>query len=153
MDLRKRVTRLRAGRGESGAEAVEFALIGPLLLLVLIGMIYTLLLFAAQLSVARSATVGARYAAIYDRSIGRYPTATDINAKVLDSAALFKAGACSTPGPSGGGSPNASMTVQVRCDFPNPAGQALNGLSSLFGGTGTVEPTLQLTASATARKE
>lgn len=98
MNLRTKVARLKALRqDEDGAEAVEFGIIGPLLFFVVIGILYTLLLFAAQLSVAHSTAVGARYAAIYDKGLGRYPTSADITSKVLNKTALFKSGACTTP--------------------------------------------------------
>lgn len=143
-----------ARREERGAEAVEFALIGPMLFFLLIGLLYTLLLFAAQLSVARSATVGVRYAAIFDESLGRYPTAADVNSKVLNNTPLFASGACATTSLSGGGGPNAPMTLNISCDFPNPLGQAMNGMrNAFFGGGGIVGSTLELTADATARKE
>lgn len=155
MNPRTTLARLRSlRRDEQGAEAVEFAVIGPLLFFVLIGIVYTLLLFAAQLSAAYSATTGARYAAIFDKTIGRYPTTADINTRVLNSTPLFAAGACTTTSLSGGGGPNAPMTLSIQCDFPNPAGQAVNGLrNALFGGAGTAESTLELNAAATSRKE
>lgn len=55
-------------RNEDGAAAVEFALILPVLLLVLIGIIEFSLAFNAQLSLNQAAREGARYMAIHNNS-------------------------------------------------------------------------------------
>lgn len=153
MNFGTKVARINAlKKNDNGAEAVEFALVGPLLFFVIIGILYVLLLAAAQLSVARAATVGVRFASINEGS--GYPSTTQINSEVLSNTPLFAAGACTTTSLSGGGAPNAEMSLSVKCDFPNPAGRAVSGLSNaLFGGSETAESTLELTAEGTARKE
>ena len=158
--MRKRVARLRAAsREERGAEAVEFAFIAPLLFFLVIAIFYVLFLVAAQVSVARSASVGVRYAAIFDKALNRYPTSADVQSKVLDHAFLFQSGACTTDTANsvglGAGPANAPIKLTVRCDMANPAGQAVAGLRSAFwGGSGSEgSATLQLKADAQARRE
>lgn len=157
MKIRSRAslfTRLR--REERGAEAVEFAIVGPMVFFLCFAIIYLLLVLAAQVSVARSASIGVRYASIFDQSAGRYPTAADVNSNVLNNTHLFSSGACTTTTLSGAITPNSPITLAVSCNFPNPAGQAVSGLrSALFGSGGGSEGTssLVLTASAKARRE
>lgn len=55
-------------RKEVGAAAVEFALILPVLLLILIGIIEFSLAFNAQLSLNQAAREGARYMAIHNNA-------------------------------------------------------------------------------------
>ncbi|MFB0836377.1 MULTISPECIES: TadE/TadG family type IV pilus assembly protein [unclassified Arthrobacter] len=55
-------------RNEEGAAAVEFALILPVLLLILIGIIEFSLAFNAQLSLNQAAREGARYMAIHNNA-------------------------------------------------------------------------------------
>jgi Flp pilus assembly protein TadG len=144
---------------ERGAEAVEFAFIGPLLFFLVLAIFYVLFLVAAQVSVARSASVGVRYAAMFDKSLNRYPTTADIQDQVLDDAFLFSSGACTTNTANsvglGAGPPNAPITLSVTCEMANPAGQAIAGFrSALFGGGGAEgAATLELRADARARRE
>ncbi|WP_087873936.1 TadE/TadG family type IV pilus assembly protein [Arthrobacter globiformis] len=56
-------------KNENGAAAVEFALILPVLLLILIGIIEFSLAFNAQLSLNQAAREGARYMAIHDDTV------------------------------------------------------------------------------------
>jgi Flp pilus assembly protein TadG len=146
-----RFTELR--RDERGAEAVEFAFVGPLLFFLAFGILYLLFLLAAQVSVARSASVGVRYAAIKDGL--SYPTAAQVENQVLDNTALFASGACTAASLTGGSAPNAEIVLSVSCDMPNPAGRAVSGLrNALFGGSGDEgAATLELTANARARRE
>lgn len=55
-------------KNEKGAAAVEFALILPVLLLILIGIVEFSLAFNAQLSLNQAAREGARYMAIHNNS-------------------------------------------------------------------------------------
>jgi Flp pilus assembly protein TadG len=55
-------------KNETGAAAVEFALILPVLLLILIGVIEFSLAFNAQLSLNQAAREGARYMAIHNNT-------------------------------------------------------------------------------------
>lgn len=148
-----RFTELR--RDERGAEAVEFAFVGPLLFFMAFGILYLLFLLAAQVSVARSASVGVRYAAIKDKALGHYPTAAEVQSKVLNKTALFSSGACTGSLSPANPAPNGQLTLSVSCDMPNPAGRAVSGLrNALFGGSGDEgSATLELTADARARRE
>lgn len=58
----------RAHRSERGASAVEFALVMPLLLMILFGMITTGLAFSDHLSATNAVREGARYGAAADIS-------------------------------------------------------------------------------------
>jgi Flp pilus assembly protein TadG len=156
--MRKRGAQMKAAlREERAAEAVEFAFIGPLLFFLVLAIFYVLFLVAAQVSVARSASVGVRYAAIFDKSLNRYPTTADIQNKVLDNAFLFRSGACTTDTANsvglGAGSPNAPIKLSVRCDMANPAGQAVAAFGALFGGGAEGAANFQLSADARARRE
>ncbi|MGQ0679284.1 MAG: TadE/TadG family type IV pilus assembly protein [Actinomycetota bacterium] len=148
-----RFNRLR--REERGAEAVEFALVGPLLFFLLFGVLYLLFLVAAQVSVARSAAVGARYAAIKDQALGTYPSAAQVQSQVLNQTALFAAGDCRGVFDPPATGPNTPLTLKVTCEMPNPIGRSLHAFRSvLFGGGGSEgAATLELTADAQARRE
>ena len=54
---------MRRFRGESGANAVEFALVLPILLILVMGMLWGGLAFNRQLSLTQSAREGARFGA------------------------------------------------------------------------------------------
>jgi Flp pilus assembly protein TadG len=158
--MRKQGARMKAAlKHEGGAEAVEFAFIGPLLFFLVLAIFYVLFLVAAQVSVARSASVGVRYAAIFDKSLNRYPTSADIQNKVLDNAFLFRSGACTTDTANsvglGAGAPNAPIKLSITCEMANPAGQAVAGLRNAFFGGGGSEgaATFELKADARARRE
>lgn len=74
-------------RNEHGAAAVEFALILPVLLLILIGIIEFSLAFNAQLSLNQAAREGARYMAIHNNS-GDAATAAQNAAGRLEPASV-----------------------------------------------------------------
>ena len=59
----RRLGPLRASRGESGAALVEFALVLPVFLMLLLGMMTGGLAYSRKLSVAQAAREGARYGA------------------------------------------------------------------------------------------
>lgn len=142
-------------KDERGAEAVEFAVVGPLMFFLVFGILYLLFLLAAQVSVARSASVGVRYAAIKDEALGAYPTPAQVETKVLNNTALFAAGACGGLFDPVATAPNAPLTLRVTCEMPNPAGQAVHAFRTALFGSGGDEgsATLQLTADAQARRE
>jgi Flp pilus assembly protein TadG len=141
-------------KDERGAEAVEFALVGPLLFFLLIGILYLLFVLAVQVSVARSASVGVRYAAIKDKDLGHYPTAAEVTSKVLDKTALLASGSCTGSLDPINPAPNGQLTLSVSCDMPNPLGRAFSGIrNALFGGSVAPPSTLELTADARARRE
>lgn len=60
----------RAPRGDSGAAAVEFALVCVLVLMLVIGMVELGRLYASQLAVTHAAREGARAAAVGHFSVG-----------------------------------------------------------------------------------
>jgi len=159
--VRARASRIRSAvKEEKGAEAVEFAFVGPLLFFLVLAIFTVLFMAAAQVSVARSASVGVRYAAIFDKSLGRYPTVGDIQNKVLNDAFLFRRGACTANTAKsvgiGAGAPNAPITLSVSCDMDNVAGQAAGAIRSVLwgGGSGPENAaTFTLTADARARRE
>ena len=138
---------------ESGAEIVEFALVAPLVFIFIFGIIYGLLTAAAQLSLSHAASVGVRYATIpVDAALDVYPSPAAVQAKVLDSTPFFDASQCTTSVPATG-SPNEAFTLRVSCEFPNPAGAALSGLSGLFGGSPGYDSSLILSTDVTGRRE
>lgn len=68
-------------RGERGASAVEFALVMPLLLMIVFGMITTGLTFSDHLSATNAAREGARYGAAADASSASWATSVRDRAK------------------------------------------------------------------------
>lgn len=143
-----RFKRLR--REETGAEAVEFALISPILFFLVLGLVYVLLMFAAQLSLGYATNVAVRYASI-PVSGSTYPTSAQVLAKATSSTPFFGATGC-TPALNSG-AVNKPVTLTLNCDFPNPAGSAVNSLRTAFFGSGGGDATLELTATAQSRKE
>lgn len=152
MKIQTTIARLRRlRRDERGAEAVEFALISPILFFLVFGLVYLLLVFAAHLSLGYATNVGVRYAAI-PTSGAAYPTATQVLNKALDSTPFFSTSACTPTLVSGG--TNQPVTFTLNCDFPNPAGSAANALkSAFFGGGAQIDSTVELSATARSRKE
>lgn len=140
-------------REEAGAEAVEFALVAPLLFMFIFGLIYVLLAMAAQLSLSYATNVGVRFATIpVDAPLNVYPSQEAVAERVVESTPFFEPGDCTTTVPPGG-TPNEAFTLTVSCDFPNPAGGALTGLSGIFGGGASYDSDLTLTADARGRRE
>ncbi len=136
---------------EDGAEAVEFALISPILFFLVFGLIYVLLMFAAQLSLGYATNVGVRYAAI-PTSGAAYPSAAQVLNKALDSTPFFSTSVCTPTLASG--AVNKPVTFTLSCDFPNPIGSGVNAVrQSLFSGAGDVDSTIQMSATAQSRKE
>jgi Flp pilus assembly protein TadG len=145
----KLFTRLR--KDERGAEAVEFALISPLLFFLVFGLIYLLLMFAAQVSLGYATNVAVRYAAI-PVSGATYPTASQVLARATDSTPFFGTSSCSPVLASAG--TNQPVTLTLNCDFPNPAGGAANAFrQAFFGGGDPIESTIELSATAQSRRE
>ena len=72
----------RRSRNERGASAVEFALVVPLLLMLLFGLISTGLVFSDHLSATNAAREGARYGAAADISNANW--ATSVRDRVKD---------------------------------------------------------------------
>ncbi len=151
-----RITRVRnrwlaVKKGETGAEAVEFALVAPILLFLVFGLIYMLLIFAAQISLGYVTNVGVRYAAI-PTGAGTYPSDTAVRDKAVAQTPFFSKSSC-TPALTGG-AVNERMVLTMSCNFPNPAGGAANAIrQAMFGGGDEIPSTIELSATAQSRKE
>jgi Flp pilus assembly protein TadG len=141
-------------KDESGAEMVEFALVAPMVFLLIFGLIYGLLTLAAQVSLSHAASVGVRFATIPTIvAIDTYPSSAAVAQKVMDSTPFFEPGDCITTVPESG-NPNEAFAMTVACDFPNPMGRAFNGIRGLFGEGGSAGDTnLTLTANVQGRRE
>lgn len=151
--LKNPVNRIRRLRREDGAEAVEFALIAPLLFFMIFGLFYLLILFAAQISLGYATNVGVRYAAIPIDGGSAHPTAAQVLTRAVDSTPFFSESMCSTPSLVSSGT-NRPVTLTMNCDFPNPAGGAVAALQdTFFGGSGEISNTVALSATAQSRKE
>jgi Flp pilus assembly protein TadG len=151
---RNRFRRIRLD--ETGAEAVEFALVAPLVFILIFGLIYVLLGMAAQLSLTHAASVGIRFATIPSNpAVDLYPDSPTVKNKVMDSTPFFTPEDCTTAiaDESGTPRPNLKVTLTVSCDFPNPAGAALSGLTTVLGGDASYDSDLTLTADARGRRE
>ena len=146
---------MRPEAGEHGAETVEFALIAPLAIFLIFGMIYALLAIAAQVTLTQASAMGARYASIPTDQIARtFPSASAVASKVYASAQFFKPGNCATT-VTGATAANSLVSLNVSCAFPNPAGDLMNGIRRLFLGDSEApySSSLTMTASATSRRE
>lgn len=149
---------LRAGirrlRREDGAEAVEFAFIGPLLFMLIFGLLYLLILFAAQISLGYATNVAVRYASIPVDSVASiYPSAAQVVTKVADASPFFSEDMC-TPTLNNAVPVNQPVSLTMSCDYPNPAGRAFDALrGTFFGGGDEISSTVELSATAESRKE
>lgn len=128
----------QARRGEGGQSAVEFALVLPVLMLILMGTIDLGRLYHSYVTVTNAARVGAEYAMDARRSL------TDVRQAIKDEASpiltIADADITLTPNPSW--TPRSELTVQVRTQFT-----AITPLISAFWGGGP----LTLTGSAKTR--
>jgi Flp pilus assembly protein TadG len=141
---------------DRGAEALEFALVFPVVIFLILAILYGLFAVAAQASLSHAASRTVRYASIpTDPVYGVYRTPDEVNAYFRDQAPLFAKSTCTT-NVTGDTVTNAPVVVAVSCNFPNPAGRALNGLKDVFFGTtgdGTYSDDLTMTARAEGRRE
>lgn len=144
----------RVRRDETGAEAVEFAIAGPVALFLIAGVIYLVMAVAAQVSLHHGASVGVRYASIpTDPVATTYPSATEVEARLDDATWFFTADSCTTL-VDGDEIQNAPVDLDVTCTFPNPLGAAMNGLQRTFtDSTGGFSDTFDMSARAKARRE
>jgi hypothetical protein len=146
------MTRKPNRRDELGAEAVEFAFVGPVLLGLIFALMYVLLGVAAHVSVSHAASVGARYASIVDRDTGTYPDHDAVEAKMNAASPFFRPEACETV-LAGEAGDNAPIHIDVSCPFPNPIGRAVNKLLDRDAPAGITGDEITLAASAKARRE
>ena len=146
---------------ESGAEAVEFAVVAPVLLLIVFGLIYVLLWVSAEISLGHAVTEGVRLASIPNTATGAYPSAAVVEARIDDSTPFFSQEATAADPPdclitvTGAASPNNPVRVAADCDFPNPAGTAARALGNIFPGTTRPDQpsTIDVSASAERNRE
>ena len=142
--------RLRLARSQRGAELIEFALVLPLLLLLVLGIVDFGFLFQRLEVVTNAAREGARLAVL-----GSYDT-TDVQNRVNDY--LLEGGVPVVPGNPTitvssptlnipGASPVSAKTVEVRYNYDY---MFLSGLASFFGGNFSSVP---LTGVSTMRAE
>ena len=118
---------------DRGAVAVEFALVLPLLLLILFGIIDFGRMLNAQITVNEAAREGARAMALYDATAGT--DRAELATKQLPGATSKVISSCPTnPGPND----NAVMEVSYDFTFVTPLG----AIGSLLGGTGKFDHTL-----------
>ena len=140
-------------RDEAGAEAIEFALIAPLVLGLIFAIVYGLLVVAAHLTLAHGTSIGVRYATMpTDPVTDTYPTEAEVEARIVATTPFFSADSCATT-VAGDRIPNAPVSVEVSCTFPNPAGAVLDGLFDLFTGDPDVGHTVGISAHGQARRE
>ncbi len=66
-----------------GASAIEFAIAGPLIVLLMLGILQFRILLLARSGMSHAVEAGARYATTYIYTESRVPTCTEIRDKVL----------------------------------------------------------------------
>lgn len=110
---------MRRRRSDDGAAAVEFALLLPILLLLVFGIVDFSLLLNTQLNLTEAAREGARAESLGADPIGR--------ANAIAPAAAVSVDGCESPPPPGD---DAIVTATQTYDFVTP----IPGLSVLFGG-------------------
>lgn len=135
----------RLVRDERGAEVIEFAIVLPIAMVLLLGTMYALLVVSAQMSLQHAVNVGARTATLPDA------TTQAVETRALDATPFFHADTCETT-TSGAAVDNAPVAVDMDCPFPNPLGRVV----AVFAGqqeTGPFAPELHLTARGTGRRE
>jgi Flp pilus assembly protein TadG len=121
--MRRRLAAARAIRREDGASAVEFALVAPLLILLLFGVINFGFLFSEQLSLNNSVRQGARAAVV----AGSGTTCAGVVTSVRSGA--FAAGQNTA---------NIDVTT-LRSDGSNPCGTTANSTSTTKPCTGSFD--------------
>ncbi len=141
---------------ERGAEALEFAIVAPLALFLLLGLLYALLSLAAWLSLGHATSGAVRYAAIpTDPVTATYPDAAAVQDRLVEATPFFGPDACHTT-LAGEELEGRVVRLEVACTFPNPPGAVLSGLrNAFFGGDGSQAygTELTMTARAEARRE
>jgi Flp pilus assembly protein TadG len=85
----------RRGRGERGASAVEFALVAPVLLLIVFGIVQYGLMFSLRQTLSQASAEGARAAAVAQSGVTSGPYSPSSEAQSAVVAALGSSYACS----------------------------------------------------------
>lgn len=129
MSIHKRLTR----RGDQGSAAVEFALVLPVLLLLLFGIIDFGRMLSAKITLTEAAREGARAAALVDADAGRERAIE--SAGNLAVAPQIDEPCPESPDPSESGSVTLTLTHQF--EFITP----ITILAGLGGGDGAVTMT------------
>lgn len=140
---------------EVGAEAVEFALIAPILFMLLLAALYFLLLFSLEVSLAHATSRALRYAVLpLPPSYDQYPSTAAVQSRLTESSVFFKPSNCSLT-LTGAQAANASVSLKASCSYPNPVGGALNGVSRLVDpdGDANYSSNLVIAADAEGRRE
>ncbi len=127
-------------RGEDGASAVEFALVLPILIILLAGIIQFGFLFFQWLEVTHAAREGARWASLRN-------TEADVRTRVIESAPGLNAARITMIMDPTNTASNVGKPVRVTVTYPTPIFTPLMGKA--FGGGLTVT----LRSSATQRIE
>ncbi len=124
----------RLRREQTGAEIAEFALVAPILLLAIFGLIYAMLAAAAHVSLAHASSVAVRYASLpVDPVLDVYPSLGQVTDKLHASTPFFGTGSCTTA-LTGDSTANSRVVLTADCRFPNPLGRTLNALAAVVGG-------------------
>ena len=79
--MKKQIATLR--RDSAGASAIEFAIAGPLVVLLMLGILQFGILLLARSGMSQAVEAGARYATTYIYTQSRVPTCAEIRNKVL----------------------------------------------------------------------
>ena len=111
------MSRRRSRHSERGAELIEFALVLPLLLLLVLGIVDFGFMFQRMEVVTNAAREGARLAVLPGYA------QTDVEARVCDylvSSGVPLTGTCPTPG-------NPTIAVDMSYDIPMPGGGTMAG--------------------------
>ncbi len=101
---------VRTNRDDSGAVAVEFALVMPILLLVVFGIINFGFVFAQQIALNNGARQGARYAAVDGRTCDQIATEAKQSAATVGMTAAQVPTPTITPACSGSSKPCTGTT-------------------------------------------
>jgi Flp pilus assembly protein TadG len=131
-------------RGESGAAMVEFAILLPVLLLIILGILQFGLIWYTKYVITAASREGAHYAAVYTADPANIPSRIApcnlTNPTVLELVENYCKGSLNntpvtvTPGGSGWttGTTGADVTIQVTCQNPwNLLGGFLPSLSNI----------------------
>lgn len=137
-------------KAEGGAQTLEFALVAPVLLLMVLGCIYALLVVTAHVTLAHAASAAVRFASIPTDNIEPgYPTQDEVSERLFTSTPFFSRDGC-TVALAGDRVPNAPVSLNVSCPFANPLGSVLSGLQAMFSNSREQPYPDMFTVSATA---